>query len=243
MEKWQEAYEDCKKGFKYKEIADKYGVSESTVKSWAQRKWKKLGCDNSATLNQKVTESCSSDNKKVAKTKKKILVKNENKKGAPTGNKNAVGNSGGAPVGNTNSVKHGLFAKINTRTLTKEEQEYILGGNIDAGKELEIMSRLSDIRNMRLFEKMTETEKAPKGLILGGMTVSQTKGGNSNETETKETRLNSADEMMLKYNNAIISNDRLKIKCLEILSKLNESKPENFGETINIYIPNNEREV
>jgi Uncharacterized conserved protein len=32
-------------------------------------------------------------------------------RGAPKGNKNAVGNNGGAPLGNQNAVKHGYYAK------------------------------------------------------------------------------------------------------------------------------------
>ncbi len=38
------AYQDYKAGMKYQDIADKYNVSLSTVKSWATRHWKK-GCD------------------------------------------------------------------------------------------------------------------------------------------------------------------------------------------------------
>ena len=35
------AYEDYCAGLKYKEIADKYNVKLSTIKSWATRYWKK----------------------------------------------------------------------------------------------------------------------------------------------------------------------------------------------------------
>lgn len=35
-----EAYNDWKSGMKYKDIAAKHGISESTVKSWASRYWK-----------------------------------------------------------------------------------------------------------------------------------------------------------------------------------------------------------
>ena len=42
MDKKQQAFEDWKKGMKYQEIADKYGISLSTVKSWAVRYWKKM---------------------------------------------------------------------------------------------------------------------------------------------------------------------------------------------------------
>ena len=41
MDKKQQAFEDWKNGMKYKEIAEKYGISLSTVKSWAVRYWKK----------------------------------------------------------------------------------------------------------------------------------------------------------------------------------------------------------
>ncbi len=39
------AFEDYKRGMKYKDIAEKYGVSLSAVKSWAARYWKKEGCN------------------------------------------------------------------------------------------------------------------------------------------------------------------------------------------------------
>jgi uncharacterized protein YjcR len=77
-----QAFKDYKAGMKYKDIAEKYGVSLSAVKSWATRYWKKLGC-NPAT--------------------KKVATK---KKGAPIGNKNATG-----PPGNKNALKHGLFSR------------------------------------------------------------------------------------------------------------------------------------
>ena len=40
VDKREEAYIDWKNGMKYKDIASKYGVSESAVKSWATRYWK-----------------------------------------------------------------------------------------------------------------------------------------------------------------------------------------------------------
>lgn len=76
------AFKDYNKGMKYKDIAEKHGVSLSAVKSWATRYWKKQGC-NPAT--------------------KKVATK---KKGAPIGNKNATG-----PPGNKNAERHGFFAK------------------------------------------------------------------------------------------------------------------------------------
>lgn len=39
MEKWELAYTDYQNGMKYKDIASKYDVALSTVKSWKTRKW------------------------------------------------------------------------------------------------------------------------------------------------------------------------------------------------------------
>ncbi|MEK4149993.1 phage terminase small subunit [Robertmurraya sp. FSL W8-0741] len=82
------AYQDYLKGMKYKEIAEKHNVSLNTVKSWKTRyKWSRDG---------------------VRTQEKSVHTK---KRGAPKGNKNAIGNDGGAPKGNQNAVTHGLFSK------------------------------------------------------------------------------------------------------------------------------------
>ncbi|GIO34359.1 hypothetical protein J2TS6_55000 [Paenibacillus albilobatus] len=84
------AEQDYMAGMKYKEIAEKYGVSLNTVKSWKQRHgW---------------------DRKKGAHKPKRAHT---NKGGAPKGNKNAVGNRGGpgGPPGNDKAVTHGFFRK------------------------------------------------------------------------------------------------------------------------------------
>ncbi|MGE1061815.1 phage terminase small subunit [Megasphaera paucivorans] len=82
MELRDKAYNDYLDGMKYKEIAEKYGVSINTVKSWKQRhNWQR---------------------KKGAHKKKK---------GAPFRNTNSVGHASSVPKQNSNAVKHGLFAK------------------------------------------------------------------------------------------------------------------------------------
>lgn len=84
------AYQDYLNGMKYKEIAEKYGVTINTVKSWKTRyKWSRDG----------------------VRTKEESVHTTRNR-GAPKGNQNAKGNKGGAaPKGNQNAVKHGLFSK------------------------------------------------------------------------------------------------------------------------------------
>lgn len=88
-EKYVQAEKDYVKGMKYKDIAEKYGVSINTVKSWKKRYgWNR---------------------ERGAPSQKSVHTK---KRGAPKGNINAKGNSGGAaPKRNQNAVKHGFFSK------------------------------------------------------------------------------------------------------------------------------------
>ncbi|ELB04179.1 hypothetical protein OIE_03168 [Enterococcus faecium EnGen0003] len=65
MKKYELAKDDYEKGLKYREIAEKYGVSISTVKSWKSRYWSQ--------------EKVATENATIP-----------NNKGAPESNKNAV---------------------------------------------------------------------------------------------------------------------------------------------------------
>ncbi|MED1779481.1 phage terminase small subunit [Bacillus subtilis] len=101
-EKYIQAYKDYVKGMKYKDLAEKYGVSVNTIKSWKQRHgWER---------------------KKGAPIEKSVHTK----KGGQPGNKNAVGNNGGAPQKNQNAVTHGFFSKFlpeETLEIMEEIQE------------------------------------------------------------------------------------------------------------------------
>ena len=118
MTKIEQAEADYVAGLKYKEIAEKYGVSINTVSSWKKRhKW----CKNGAP-------------------KKRAPQQNGAHKAppAPKGNQYAKGNRGGhAPPGNRNAMTHGLFAKYlppETLEIAEELTEVspvdILWGNI-----------------------------------------------------------------------------------------------------------------
>ncbi|MCC2928381.1 phage terminase small subunit [Bacillus sp. LBG-1-113] len=102
-EKHIQAYKDYVKGLKYKDLAEKYGVSVNTIKSWKQRHgWER---------------------KKGAPSEKSV----DSKKGGQPGNKNALGNRGGAaPLRNQNAVTHGFFSKFlpkDTLSIMEEIQE------------------------------------------------------------------------------------------------------------------------
>jgi len=94
-----EAQRDYEAGMKYKDIAEKHGVSINTVKSWQKRfKWaRKKGAP-------KPEKGCTQN----------IKRETTKKRGAPFGSKNALGNKGGhgAPPGNHHAEKHGFFSRI-----------------------------------------------------------------------------------------------------------------------------------
>jgi len=84
------AYDDYRKGMKYKEIAEKYGVTLNTVKSWKTRyRWSK-------------------DPKKGVHTKAEKVC---TQKGGQPGNRNAAGHGGTGPPKNKNAEKHGFYSR------------------------------------------------------------------------------------------------------------------------------------
>ncbi|MNW46663.1 hypothetical protein D3C74_239710 [compost metagenome] len=89
MTNWESIRKEWEQsGVSFKALADKYGLKDATLRSRKNREnWQR----------------------NVATKRKSVAT---NKGGAPSGNKNAVGNKGGAaPAGNSNAVTHGLFQK------------------------------------------------------------------------------------------------------------------------------------
>ena len=87
LKNYELAEQDYMAGMKYKEIAEKYGVTLNTVKSWKKRhKWSKDGKKGAHTKPEKSTHT---------------------KRGAQPGNKN----SSGGPPGNKKAEKYGFFSK------------------------------------------------------------------------------------------------------------------------------------
>lgn len=131
-----EAYEDYKKGLKYKEIAEKYGVSISTVKSWKSRYWK--------------TEKVATNSKKRLQPKsKKVATK---KPGGQPNNTNGVEGM----KNNTNAIKHGGYSSIYWDTLDEDEQEMI--DDMDSDEETQLVEQLKlyAIRERRLLKAINK---------------------------------------------------------------------------------------
>ena len=130
------AYEDYKKGMKYKEIAEKHKVSISTVKSWASRYWKQKGCN----------------------PKEKVATKK--KKAAPIGNKNATG-----PPGNKNAVTTGEFENIFFDTLEKDELNLIKSIELEKRKLLEQEIQLLTVRERRMLKRIEDLKHSQEVVI------------------------------------------------------------------------------
>ena len=131
-----EAYEDYKKGLKYKEIAEKYGISISTVKSWKSRYWK--------------TEKVATKSKKRLQPKsKKVATK---KPGGQPNNTNGVEGM----KNNTNAIKHGGYSSIYWDTLDEDEQEMI--DDMDSDEETQLVEQLKlyAIRERRLLKAINK---------------------------------------------------------------------------------------
>lgn len=145
-----DAYQDWKAGMKYREIAEKYAVSESTVKSWAARYWK----------NQDAKKVATKGKKKLQPSEKKLQPK---KRGAPPGNKNASGSHPGAPLGNQNSVKHGFFVS----SLSDEEKAVLAEReSLSLEQDLEGELGLLGIRELRMMRRINAQETNPTGLAV-----------------------------------------------------------------------------
>jgi len=167
------AFDDYRKGMKYREIAEKYGVSLSAVKSWASRYWKKEGCNTGE--------------KKLQPKKKKVATK-----GAQPKNKNAVGHGGTGPPGNKNAVKTGEFEALFFDTLEPEEKQLICVMPTDKEQLLLQEIQLLTVRERRMLKRIEDIRTAAENLeneeAVQDMTLVKRQSGieKGQETDLKE---------------------------------------------------------
>lgn len=219
METRDKAYEDYKKGLKYKEIAQKYDVSENTVKSWASRYWKK---DKVATKTRNRTN-------KVATKKKKQT--------------STSGKPRGPGAYNTNALKHGGYTTIYWDTLDEEEKELIETMSEDEEMQLIEQLRLYAVRERRLLLaiKRLNEAKSKNGSIevssnVGFSIDSEKKYEISatgeyeerSETKTKPNWSNKQYERgefaILRLENELTSVQRNKTRCIQALADVRKNK-------------------
>lgn len=145
------AVKDYIAGMSYKDIADKYNISESAVKSWASRYWNK---DNKIKAERKKAKYRNRNEKKVAtekENKKVAKSRKKKKKGAPKGNINALGS--GAPKGNHNALKHGGYSSIYWDTLDETEKA-MLEEQAEDDEETQLKNQIAlyTVRERRLLQ-------------------------------------------------------------------------------------------
>ena len=93
-EKAENLYIELKGQIKLKDIADRFGIPEGTVRGWKNK-------DNWDAKMNGTFQKKSEDN----------TERSQKKRGAQPGNKNSVGHASSTPKGNKNAETHGFFSK------------------------------------------------------------------------------------------------------------------------------------
>lgn len=146
------------KGWKLVDIAKELDVPEGTVRRWkSTQKW----VDKSTKK-----ESERSDRKKANVRKQK---------GAPKGNKNAVGHIPSVPKRNQNAVKHGGYRTIYLDSLDEEEIEMIEDMPNDEEELLLDQIRLFTVQERRLMQAINQYRSLKGGVYISSVLRMETK--------------------------------------------------------------------
>ena len=130
-----------------KEIAEELGVPAGTVRRWkSTQKW-------DADKDER------SPKKKPAKKASKKTNARKKKRGAPKGNKNAVGNKSSAPR-NQKAVKHGAYRAVFFNFLGEEDKELLENmSDFDTEDRLIMEIQVLTIRERRVMAAIEEKKK------------------------------------------------------------------------------------
>lgn len=145
---------------KLKDIAAALSIGETQVRKWkSQDKW-------TADLNSNVTnESKGSVTKRGAPKGNKNAV--GNRSGAPPGNKRATGNKGGpgGPLRNKKAVTTGEYETIWLDALEEDEQDLVDQVDTDPIQQADEAIKLLSIRERRMLQRI--------GKLMNGLTEKQ----------------------------------------------------------------------
>jgi len=225
---YEDAFKDWKSGMKYKEIAEKYGVSLSAVKSWATRDWK---------LRKVATRKKKSCNPKGRNARSK----------AQLGNQHAVGH--GAPLRNKNNLKHGLYAGVYWDVLSDEEKAMLEDMNF-SNEEEQIREQIAmlSVREHRLMNdlnRMRRVGQDSKSNNMGMMLYQLNRGEWKHEKPDESGRMKnilsdnekkngrgihlnttmvSVTETIVRFEAELTRVQKQKAKCIEQLNTIREAK-------------------
>lgn len=222
-----DALEDYKAGLSYKEIADKHGVSESTVKSWAARFWNK---------NKKIKSARSKAKKLRPKTKKGCNQNSEEKSQVADDEKpeERIVNKGGAPPNNKNSEKHGGYSKVYWDVFDEEEKKIAMTLNTDEEEQLEEQLILYTIRERRILKAIKAIkDSAIRGKVEVGSTIGAVSekdehtGQNKMKPHYTTSFLEREELAILRLEKELSSVQRNKTKVINSLADLRRAKGDN----------------
>lgn len=217
------ALEDYKQGLPYKEIAEKYGVSESTVKSWASRYWNK----------SKKTKSARSKAKKSQPKNKKSCNLSKLQPTDEQVPKKEVVHRSGAPPGNRNAVKHGAYSLVSWDCLDDDEKE-IAEEMLDDEEELIIEQlRLYTIRERRILRAI---KKVKENTVKGQFAVSKKISQETTKRGKKETLSIESEDVSfatLRLERELTSVQRNKTAAINLLTDIRRNKGENADNWLN----------
>ena len=138
------------------DIAKELGVPDSKVRKWKSAdKW-------SEKLKSAPQRGAKSQAEKDAKTTEE---KPKRKRGAPLGNKNAVGHKSSSPLRNTNAVKTGQYQTIWLDALDESEKTLFEQVTVDPLEGIEEEIRLLVLRERRMLKLLAETQAQKDDLM------------------------------------------------------------------------------
>lgn len=215
----EKLYQD---GMKLVDIAKKIGVPDSTVRRWkSTQRW-----DESKSEQSKKKETERSVKKKPNARKSK---------GAPRGNKNAVGHAPSTPKRNKNAETHGAYSKVYWDSLDDEELGMIESMGDSEEEHLLMQLQMFSIRERRLMQRIRhyrDLEAENHGLSVKA--VSKTKkvedvtdfdgesvgaGKYKKVTETSVTHTEAVMNSIMALEAELTKVQRAKTKAIEALSR------------------------
>ncbi len=203
-------------GMKLVDIAKKFGVPASTVRRWkSTQKW-----DDNKSDQGKKKQSERSDNPDESKANAR------KSRGAPKGNKNAVGHAPSVPKRNKNAEKHGAYSTIYWDTL--DDEELSLMQDISNSEEELLQQQISmyTVRERKFMHQIKDfKEKADKGLYVKGVkkkirTDFDENGNKSGKAEEINTDTEYAIKGLATLEAELTKIQRAKTKCIDSLIRL-----------------------
>lgn len=200
-------------GMKLVDIAKEIGVPDGTVRRWkSTQKWDGEKCE----------QGKKKENERSGKKKANV----RKPRGAPKGNKNAVGHAPSVPKRNKNAEKHGAYSQIYWDTLSEDEVE--LMNDIPEGEEFNLQQQIAmyTIRERRFMHKLDEFQKkSEKGLYTKGATkkkhaVYNEEGKLVNDYEDTVADTENAIKGIIALESELTKVQRAKTKSIDSLIRL-----------------------